>query len=336
MCQIDSGGVDIVVSGISDDGKIVVGATDEDDGNYVFYWTEDTGLLIFNKIFEIGANTAISVGTQNINGEFYIFSNPTGLSAIDSFAIRVNGSSYKPIKMPLNKTFKSNRYSNRTDLFAFENASGYLVGQLDFKATVWADGNIVKLPDFCDPLLSCNSQAYDISQIGPLVVGEAEIAKGQTRAFLWRFPNETTILGCGTDRPECKSSARAISENGEVVIGVTGAKAFSWTQAYGFYILPTKPLTELENINGGFHSQAYAVDSDGYFIGGYSGPNAVIWSKNESPLNFGRHYNIYNIGSLSNGRYITRVTALSSYGSTAAAGWGMTDAGMRGFLWIRR
>ena len=108
-----------------------------------------------------------------------------------------------------------------------------------------------------------NSYAYDVSADGAVVVGGAENAAGQWRAFRWTAlggMQDLGTLGC------CDSRANGVSADGAVVVG--GAenaawqrRAFRWTASGGMQDLGTL---------GGLASWAYSVSADGSVVVGWA------------------------------------------------------------------
>jgi probable HAF family extracellular repeat protein len=108
----------------------------------------------------------------------------------------------------------------------------------------------------------CCSAAYGVSADGAVVVGLAENATGQARAFRWTASGGMQNLGTlgGTE-----SFASGVSADGSVVVG--GARnaagqyrAFRWTESGGMQDLGTLP--------GGSSSTAYGVSADGSVVVG--------------------------------------------------------------------
>jgi probable HAF family extracellular repeat protein len=116
-----------------------------------------------------------------------------------------------------------------------------------------------------------NSQAYDVSDDGSVIVGFGTAAFGR-EAFRWTAT--TGMIGLGDfDGGEFNSQANAVSGNGAVVVGTTeGAtvgEGFRWSEATGMLSLGqrlTPFATSFDGsiiVGGGFPS---ADGSDGAFI----------------------------------------------------------------------
>ena len=120
-----------------------------------------------------------------------------------------------------------------------------------------------------------DSEAYGVSADGAVVVGWAQNAAGQRRAFRWTESDGMEDLGTlpgGND-----SSADAVSADGTVVVGWANnaagqRRAFRWTASGGMEDLNTTYASLLTN--GSQLWFAYAISPDGRYIVGY-GYNAA-------------------------------------------------------------
>jgi probable HAF family extracellular repeat protein len=108
------------------------------------------------------------------------------------------------------------------------------------------------------------SEAYGVSADGAVVVGWAENAAGQWRAFRWTAMEGMQNLGTlpGGDW----SVASGVSANGRVVVGWSynaagRQRAFRWTASGGMQDLGTL---------GGRESYAYGVSADGAVVVGWA------------------------------------------------------------------
>ncbi len=72
-----------------------------------------------------------------------------------------------------------------------------------------------------------NSSAVDVNADGTVVVGQAQLADGSQRAFRWSAATGMTDLGVLDG--ETESYAKGVSDDGRIVVGTSGLRAFIWT-----------------------------------------------------------------------------------------------------------
>lgn len=107
------------------------------------------------------------------------------------------------------------------------------------------------------------SEAVDASFDGSVVVGMSRATSGGLqRPFRWTEAGGFQVLGTNVE-----GSARAVSGNGNVIVGATSNSAFVWTQAGGVQFLPS--------VTGAGLALARGVNFDGTIIVGGSGPGAA-------------------------------------------------------------
>jgi probable HAF family extracellular repeat protein len=108
------------------------------------------------------------------------------------------------------------------------------------------------------------SQAFAISSDGNVIIGEA---RGQSRGFRWTQADGMIDLGILT-------APRALSSDGQVIVGSGDSEALLWTAANGVVRLG-------DLAGGGFASQAVAISGDGSIVVGRGttalGNEAMIW-----------------------------------------------------------
>lgn len=161
--------------------------------------------------------------------------------------------------------------------------------------------------------------AYAVSANGNVIVGESRTAvEGQgPRAFRWT--SATGMESLGTLSSGDYSSAKAVSADGNIVVGVAGAfRAFRWTASGG--------MVDLGSLNGDAESEAAGISADGSIIVGTSGGfRAFRWTAAEG---------MANLGTLNGGNYAF-VKGISPDGQVIVgiAADGSSGNAYRGFRW---
>lgn len=183
----------------------------------------------------------------------------------------------------------------------------------------WEDGVMESLGDL--PGGSFSSRAFDVSADGSVVVGESESEEGD-EAFIWT--EEEGMQSLLTGGRYDYTSARAISGDGSVVVGLTSTNNFSFTEAF-LLNLNESDFEGLGDLPGGKHfSRAFDVSFDGSIVVGHShtenGLEAFIWTNS--------HYNMRSLKDV-----LENVYGLDLTGWTLSAARGISVSG-RGFITI--
>jgi probable HAF family extracellular repeat protein len=160
---------------------------------------------------------------------------------------------------------------------------------------------------------------HGVSADGSVVVGSAQNAAGQWRAFRWTAARGMQNLGTlGGD----SSEARGVSADGSVVVGwarnAAGQwRAFRWTAARGMQNLGTL---------GGGGSAAYGVSADGSVVVGWASKAAGRWRAFRWTASGGMEdLNVTYASLLTDGSKLAGAFAISPDGRYIA-GWGYNAA----------
>jgi probable HAF family extracellular repeat protein len=233
------------------------------------------------------------------------------------FLIDLNGT--KSLKLLPAKDFNSG-----VDEICGVSDCGTIVGRIRDKAFRWThETGTVELGYL--ERKDGSSTAEAISPDGNVIVGQAE-----NQPYKWTEKTGMVGLGC---LPGAKSKwglARAVSADGETIVGVSdsqlGHQAFIWTESEGML-----GLGMLMQGKGG--SEAFAVSADGNVVVGKtsskSGTEAFRWSKAAGITGLGCLGVMYPDGfwrSLSSG--------VSADGNTIVGSSESKDAASEAFIWI--
>ncbi|GBC92459.1 hypothetical protein HRbin15_00929 [bacterium HR15] len=161
------------------------------------------------------------------------------------------------------------------------------------------------------------SEAWDTSWDGSVVVGRAQDPQGNWRAFRWT--TETGIRDLGTlPGGGQESGATAVSADGQVIVGWS---LVWWGESRAVRWRDTSGIQELGTLWGGGDSVAQDVSADGQVIVGWAhtrdGNQAVRWRAGSDIENLNLTYQAF----LQSDEVLRRATGVSADGRYIV-GWG--------------
>ena len=192
-----------------------------------------------------------------VAGNFY----PNAPGLTQPFLWSSNSSQYTPITVPFGGI---NSYATGVS------GSGTVVGYVDtnpsnttYRAFVWQNGHRQDLGTLGDS--SSNSFAFGISSGTGIVVGQSQLANGNSRGFFWTGSGALQALSTLTGD---SSSARAISYDGTTIVGSstsninnTEIHAVKWVNG---------AITDLGTLSGSSYAVATSVSGNGAVVVGWS------------------------------------------------------------------
>ena len=240
---------------VSADGSVIVGGARRNGENgtsdEAFRWTAEEGMVSISQEWQsadtyataVSANGLIVAGRENWNFAFcYIngaISRAGGIFS-DSVETRITGISADGLTM-----------------------TGYSLSETGYTACMWKNGQAT--------LLGANygNYATAISGNGSVIVGGMD-SEFSTEAFRWTAVGGMVGLGkpAGAETG-MESSANAVSEDGSIVAGKYGGRAFIWDEANGMQDL--KEMLEKNlgmNLTGWILTSATGISSNGRTIVG--------------------------------------------------------------------
>jgi probable HAF family extracellular repeat protein len=274
------GGGYSVAYGMSSDGRIVVGAAYTAQGRWrAFRWRETDNTMIdlgtfggtHGYAYDVSADGSVIVGTaQNDQGNYHAF-RWTQARGMQDLGTLVSDDGTQGTWSTATKIS-----ANGSVIVGYGQYYNAPRGRWEERAFRWtASGGLQLLP----PLgTGANSYAYGVSEDGSVIVGKAQNADGIYRAVRWQAGRiqDLGTLGGPT------SEARAVSSDGQVVIGVFDVgtwHAFIWTPDRGMEDLNIKFAHLLTGeYQGSILREVVAISPNGSYIVGY-GYNAKTRSE---------------------------------------------------------
>ena len=158
------------------------------------------------------------------------------------------------------------------------------------------------------------SLAYAVSVDGSTIVGSADDSSGKTAAARWTEADGWVSLGY-LNQTVSDHSARAVSDDGSVIVGTTGGRAFAWTENTG--------MIQIEHPDGEPESYTYATDisADGSLVVGFRGvfttheDAAFVWSQESGTVDLMEYFNQNGLDT-SQWEAFPQVHAISGDGKT--------------------
>lgn len=312
------GAASMQAKGLSADGQVVIGDAFAVDGaSQAFRWTRATGLLSLtaagqgsSNAYACSADGSVIVG-QGGNRAFRW----TAAGGSQTLGVLTDYESYQG-------------FPHNVSTSTCVSASGSLVAGLSYysgagaaKPFVWS----VSSGQMASPNVSLNGSTssethtvYDMSADGSVLVGFNNYL-GAFRATA----GGTQLLVRPNGEPGwgSVSQALAVSDDGSVVVGFSGARAFRWTSSM--------KMIELGHLPGAMSSVAHATNGDGSVVVGTSGNRAFLWTRSAGmsellPL-------LAAAGVDVSGWSLEVAHAVSADG-TSIAGWGTCAGQQRAFV----
>jgi uncharacterized membrane protein len=164
-----------------------------------------------------------------------------------------------------------------------------------------------------DPSGHEESYSCGISGDGSVVVG---YTYNPDTAFVWRTGN-TGLTALPTLNASQGGSARAVSQNGNVIVGSSGGQAVRWVNGAA-------------PVSLGLAGTAYGVNADGSVIVGRTG-SAFVWRSSATPQLQLLADVLLSAGANLSGWTLEHASGVSADGSTVV-GYGTHDGVREGFI----
>lgn len=215
-------GISSEANAVSSDGSTIVGWGRIPDGNSTawraFRWTENGGMENLGTLGDSSIANAVNSDGTVIVGQT---SGPEDIYWIYWQAFQWTEGQ--------GMTFLENQVGSSTGRAYGVNDAGNIIVGTSSGAVRWVDGSVESLGSLSEN--SASDLAYAVNSEGNIIVGVSNTEDGR-RAFRWieseTGDSEMQNLGVLTDQWE--SSARAVSDDGEIVVGNSGDRAFIWRE----------------------------------------------------------------------------------------------------------
>lgn len=303
-----SGMTDSEARGVSADGSVVVGIASRSSPSSAFaaiQWKATTGLVQLPSSGLAQANAVAGDGLTVVGHE-----RPTGSSI--GYATRwIGGAKAGAYAAPL-----VNDMSSGAHALAISSDGTVAAGLGEYvneypKAVRWvaAAGTIERI----DPSGHEESYACGISGNGSVVVG---YTYNPDSAFVWRA-GDAGLTALPTLDADSGSSARAVSQDGKVIVGSSGGLAVRWVDG-------------ASPVSLGLAGVAYGANTDGSVIVGRTG-TAFVWRSSAVPQLQLLADVLLSAGANLSGWTLEQASAVSIDGSTVV-GFGTHDGSREGFI----
>ncbi len=312
-----NGGFASEARGISDDGLVVVGASQTAQGFAGFRWTRARGMRL-------------------IDGSASPYVDTT------AYGVSPDGNWVVGLAFPSGGDFNAYRWSEATGLdilpdlpgdfdigyaeaasFGGEVVVGIGIGESGYvQPTYWdANGNVHRIGNF-----EGNATfAADVSADGRIIVGQGVADEGSLRAFRWT--NEEGILFLEGFPSASSTQAVAVSLDGGTIAGLASVgstvESFLWTDDFG--------ITRLTSIDRADTTYVMDLSGDGSMCVGYVfefnvGADAVVWRNGKIQILQQMLEEEFGLGNSLSGWKLLSASSISGNGR-AITGYGVNPQG---------